>query len=213
MRNTAYCIGRRGITAVLLMVFALAPLGAYAQTTDMASLIAQLQAQISALQAQINTLRTRQLAPPIFSPEEPLPSSSPTLRAAACPNIIARALYLGLRGPDVSELQQFLRERGYFTYPTNTGYFGPLTEQAVQDFQKAQGIVSSGDPETTGFGVVGRLTRSTIARRCSETHQTSVQPELLSTSLQTLAPSETSNSQTFTTSQLLASTTQTSAYS
>jgi len=166
MRNTAYCIGRRGITAVLLMVFALAPLGAYAQTTDMASLIAQLQAQISALQAQINTLQTRQLAPPIFSPEEPLPSSSPTLRAAACPNIIARALYLGLRGPDVSELQQFLRERGYFTYPTNTGYFGPSTEQAVQDFQKAQGIVSSGDPETTGFGVVGRQTRDAIAKAC-----------------------------------------------
>ena len=213
MQHFAYIVGRRCVTAALIAVFILAPLGAYAQTTDIAALIAQLQAQISALQAQINALQTRQLAPPIFSPEEPLPSSSPTLRAAACPNIIARALYLGLRGPDVSELQQFLRERGYFTYPTNTGYFGPLTEQAVQEFQKSQEIVSSGDPETTGFGVVGRLTRSTIARRCSATHQTSVRPELLSTSLQTLVPSETSNSQTLTTSQLLASTTQTSAYS
>ena len=165
MQNFAYFTGKRGVTAALLVVFALAPFGAYAQTTDISVLVAQLQAQITALQIQVQALQAGQPS------ATPVPASLPTLfptpvSSVVCPNI-TRSLYLGISGSDVSDLQQFLRSLGYFTYPTNTGYFGPATEQAVQDFQKAEGIVSSGDSETTGFGVVGKQTREAIAKVCS----------------------------------------------
>lgn len=59
---------------------------------------------------------------------------------------------------DVIKLQEFLKERGYFHHPHITKYFGPVTKKAVQDFQSAEGIVSQGTPQTTGFGQVGPLT-------------------------------------------------------
>ena len=66
-------------------------------------------------------------------------------------------------GGEVSKLQRFL---GVDT----TGYYGPQTEQAVQRWQAARGIVSSGSPETTGYGFVGPRTRSAMA--CTNTNTT-----------------------------------------
>ncbi len=57
---------------------------------------------------------------------------------------------------EVSKLQQFLG-----VIPT--GYFGPLTEQAVERYQSSHGIVSSGSPDTTGYGFVGPQTRTAMA--------------------------------------------------
>ena len=56
---------------------------------------------------------------------------------------------------DVTRLQKFL---GVST----TGYFGPLTEQAVQDWQSSHNIISSGSPDTNGYGYVGTKTRSVM---------------------------------------------------
>jgi peptidoglycan DL-endopeptidase LytE len=42
---------------------------------------------------------------------------------------------VGMSSPQVKELQQLLKEKGFFTYPTATGYFGTITEQAVKAFQ------------------------------------------------------------------------------
>ncbi|WP_305077959.1 peptidoglycan-binding protein [Guptibacillus hwajinpoensis] len=55
-----------------------------------------------------------------------------------------QALQKGMNSPDVKELQDVLKEKGYFTYHTSTGYFGPITEQAVKDFQKATGLKITG---------------------------------------------------------------------
>jgi len=55
-----------------------------------------------------------------------------------------QALQKGMNSPDVKELQDVLKEKGYFTYHTSTGYFGPITEQAVKDFQKATGLKMTG---------------------------------------------------------------------
>jgi lysophospholipase L1-like esterase len=70
------------------------------------------------------------------------------------PLLITRTLDVGTEGNDVTALQLFLKEKGFFTYPTTTGYFGNLTKQAVVLFQKDNGL------ETVGK--VGPLTRAML---------------------------------------------------
>ncbi|MCH8106547.1 MAG: peptidoglycan-binding protein [Proteobacteria bacterium] len=76
---------------------------------------------------------------------------------------------LGATGEDVEALQEFLKQFPDI-YPEGlvTGYFGPLTENAVKNFQKKNGIVNSGSPETTGFGQVGPKTRSKLNELVTE---------------------------------------------
>lgn len=75
---------------------------------------------------------------------------------------LARNLYRSLKGEDVKALQNFLVSKGYLTADSVTSFFGPLTEAAVQKFQKAENIVSAGTPLTTGYGSVGPTTRGRI---------------------------------------------------
>lgn len=64
-----------------------------------------------------------------------------------------RDLYYGLRGdPEVVRLQDFLRERGFFTFAQSTGNFFGLTRSAVQQFQAAQHI----SPVSGYFGPLSR---------------------------------------------------------
>lgn len=61
----------------------------------------------------------------------------------------------GDRSTEVVALQNYLKAKGYF--PTNvdsTGYFGSITKKAVQDFQKANGLVAD--------GIVGKNTLSAL---------------------------------------------------
>ncbi len=63
-------------------------------------------------------------------------------------------LRLGSRGSEVSTLQQELKNRGYFTYPRITGYFGPITRDAVIRFQRDNGLLVD--------GIVGPQTRNAL---------------------------------------------------
>lgn len=60
----------------------------------------------------------------------------------------------GMESEEVQALQEYLRSLGFFTFPTSTGYFGPITFQAVQAFQRHHNL-----PET---GYVGPLTREKL---------------------------------------------------
>ena len=80
------------------------------------------------------------------------------------PYTLQRNLYLGTKGEDVAELQNYLRKLGFYTYPEITGYYGPATQQAVQRFQCSKMGICSGTPWTTGYGVVGPATREKM--RC-----------------------------------------------
>lgn len=60
--------------------------------------------------------------------------------------------------PDVMELQKRLRTEGFFTYPTDTGYFGPITFAAVKAYQAAHPEIGY----VTGF--CGPLTRGVLNR-------------------------------------------------
>ncbi|MFC4767916.1 C40 family peptidase [Effusibacillus consociatus] len=55
-----------------------------------------------------------------------------------------KLLEKGSQGSEVVALQQDLRILGYFTYPSNTGYYGEITEGAVKAFQKDHGIQETG---------------------------------------------------------------------
>lgn len=71
---------------------------------------------------------------------------------------IRRTFRFGDYNEEVTKIQEFLEAKGYFSHPYITPYFGPVTEKAVQDFQRDKGIVSHGTPSTTGFGQVGPRT-------------------------------------------------------
>jgi len=89
-----------------------------------------------------------------------------TVFTAGITTTSTRALSFGMKGNDVSALQRTLKRLGYL--PTNqpvTGYFGTATRTAVRDFQRAEGIVSSGTAETSGYGMVGKRTAVALARR------------------------------------------------
>lgn len=77
---------------------------------------------------------------------------------------LGRSLGLGSQGTDVQQIQEFLKEKGFFNFPTATGYFGPVTQDAIEAFQASQRIVTTGSPETTGFGQVGPRTQAALAQ-------------------------------------------------
>lgn len=66
---------------------------------------------------------------------------------------IAQTLQPGSRGSQVTEIQQRLRDLGYFNRQP-TGYFGPITTNAVRQFQRSNGLVAD--------GIVGQRTQSAL---------------------------------------------------
>lgn len=112
---------------------------------------------------------------------------------------LSRALYLGVSDSEtageVSKLQQFLTKTGHYTYGKPTGYFGPATQMAVQAWQKTNDVVSSGSPETTGFGVTGPSTRSAMARSCTSTYTPTNRPVVEETENSSVTITSISNSE------------------
>lgn len=76
--------------------------------------------------------------------------------------LLTTTLYLGLRGTAVTTLQTMLIAQGDLGASYATGYFGALTQKAVQQFQCAKNIICSGSPWTTGWGSVGPKTRAAL---------------------------------------------------
>jgi chitodextrinase len=74
----------------------------------------------------------------------------------------ATTLYLGLRGDSVKMLQNVLVAQGDLGANYATGFFGALTQKAVQQFQCSQNIVCSGSQWATGWGMVGAKTRKAL---------------------------------------------------
>jgi hypothetical protein len=76
---------------------------------------------------------------------------------AATPSASAATLTLtlapGATGPEVTLLQEMLQKADHFTAEV-TGYFGPLTEQSVKEFQATNNL--------SAVGIVGPLTRQLL---------------------------------------------------
>ncbi len=142
------------LSSALLGAFLLMPIAANAAS------VAELQAQAQALLAQIAALQAQ------------LGANSNTgvgtvRDASSCP-LIGRTLRQGISGDDVLRLQQFLaRDSSLYPEAITSGYYGALTEKAVQRWQVKYNIVSSGSPSSTGYGVVGPRTAAAIALLCT----------------------------------------------
>ncbi len=84
----------------------------------------------------------------------PIPTVTPKPPVEICPR-----LALGSRGPAVARLQILLRRAGFYPGVID-GFFGPLTEAAVKDFQDCKGLPVTGlvDEATwQALGVVCRI--------------------------------------------------------
>jgi len=150
----------RFFSAALIASFII-PALSYAQSIE------QLQAEIQALLAELQNYQTGQVAPTQSStPQSTAPGA--TSQSLTCPNL-SRNLSRNSRGDDVMQLQRFLVSYGVLGGDALTGFFGPRTEEAVKEWQVRRGIVSSGSPETTGYGAIGPKSRAAIIASCGVT--------------------------------------------
>jgi len=136
-------------TLLVVAIFLLVPV-AHAQTQEaLLQQISELLKIVTALQQQLATLEGNTT-----------PNSGLNL---------TRSLYIGLKGADVTQLQTFLKTTGDFTYPEITGYYGGVTEAAVQRYQCREMQICSGTPISNGYGVVGPQTKRKLARSTGTT--------------------------------------------
>ena len=80
-------------------------------------------------------------------------------------------LKLGMNNQDVKELQDVLKAKGYFTYHTSTGYYGPITKDAVSEFQQAVGLNVTGVATTE---TLQKLGASSVSKSSSAASSSSV---------------------------------------
>jgi peptidoglycan hydrolase-like protein with peptidoglycan-binding domain len=156
---------RKTIAAFIVTVSVALPVAAAALSID------DLQAQVRSLLGRIAELQNAAIAPGS--------SADNVISVAAVPSIcmldFAGPLRLGNSGDAVRGLQEFLKSEGVLSAEA-TGYFGPLTQAALQKWQASQGVVSSGSAQTTGWGVFGPATRARVSARCGTAHVVTVSP-------------------------------------
>ena len=127
-----------------------APFAASAQSVDLQTQINGLLEQIKTLQFKIADLLKQQVASSTATTIAPAPS----MRVCT---LLNRNLSQGSTGDDVSGLQEFLNTKGFLS-ATATGFFGPMTAQAVAKWQTSEGVSS--------VGAVGPASRERISIWC-----------------------------------------------
>ena len=138
---------------------AVTPTGYFGALTQAAVAKFQAANNIAPAAGYVGALTRAKLNALIGASSVPAPSAT-TPVTTATPS--TGTLSVGSEGSAVTALQIFLQKQGYLPVAP-TGYYGILTEHAVQAFQCDQGIVCSGTPDTTGYGSVGPKTRAVIA--------------------------------------------------
>lgn len=102
------------------------------------------------------------------TPATPGKVAQPSVVAQLVSPVFNRTLKPGMSHVDVKRLQQLLNtnsdtqvaQNGAGSPGNETSYYGPLTTKAIQKFQAKYSIVSSGSPESTGYGQAGPKTRT-----------------------------------------------------
>jgi peptidoglycan hydrolase-like protein with peptidoglycan-binding domain len=157
----------RKYVAGALVVVSLMPISSMASTTPQPS-IEQLTAQIAELVKIVTALQQQLVA--VRGGVPSIPSVSTLESGSLSCASISSNMWLGVSdretGGDVSRLQKFLHAGGDYTREV-TGFYGPATAEAVQRYQSRTGIVTGGDADTTGYGIVGSKTRMKMNSACS----------------------------------------------
>ena len=109
----------------------------------------EIQTQIRELLAKVASLQL-QLRTTIDGTRPVDPTVTPTPNKHRICSILARNLSQGTQGDDVRGLQEFLNAEGYLSVGA-TGYFGPMTAQAVARWQASEGVSAVG-----AFGPMSR---------------------------------------------------------
>ena len=157
------------VVTFIALGFILTPNISSALTNDeIAKRIASLLAQVQTLQQQLQVVENSGPIGPVSGTYTGAITNSDTLNNSThnCVNI-ARNLKRGDENDDVRKLQVFLAQ-DTTVYPTGlvSGYYGALTEDAVQRWQVKYGVVSTGSAATTGYGAVGPKTRQAMNVKC-----------------------------------------------
>lgn len=158
--------------AALATTLLFIPVAASAQSADIQAQAQALLVQVQALQAQLAQAQAQAGTSGSANTTQGVSGLAQqagvqVIDSSACPQI-GRTLKVGSTGDDVSRLQQFLaRDKSIYPEGTVSGYYGALTQVAVQRWQAKFNIVSSGTPDTTGYGVVGPRTAAAISLQCS----------------------------------------------
>lgn len=100
-------------------------------------------------------------------------------RALEVSPVFNSTLKIGMTGENIKRLQKVLNsdpdtiiaETGVGSSGNETNYFGQLTKDAVRRFQAKYGIVSTGNEDTTGYGLVGPQTRAKIEEVFTKTEE------------------------------------------
>lgn len=90
-----------------------------------------------------------------------------------------RVLKEGMRGSDVTSLQDNLRTLGYLKV-SSTGYYGSLTKSAVQRLQDSNGLYSDGIAGSKTFSLIERLLNAKTATASRGASSTGVLKEGMS---------------------------------
>ncbi|PIR70448.1 MAG: hypothetical protein COU46_01395 [Candidatus Niyogibacteria bacterium CG10_big_fil_rev_8_21_14_0_10_42_19] len=120
---------------------------------------------------------------PIVTTQETVPAvtiAKPSPVAVFVSPVFIKVLKVGATGVDVRRLQQLLNsdpdtqiaESGVGSSGNETEYFGSLTREALKKFQKKYNIISTGDENTTGYGLLGPKTRAKLAEVFAKTMPT-----------------------------------------
>jgi peptidoglycan hydrolase-like protein with peptidoglycan-binding domain len=111
------------------------------------------------------------------------------------------SLALGDQSSEVTDLQNYLTQQGLYSGPV-TGYYGALTQTAVESFQKAHGISAIG---TVGPLTIAALNQNTASSAASTGTSVITVPPTVPTSDTTTSPatSDTSTSTSYTFSNQL----------
>ncbi|PIR86259.1 hypothetical protein COU13_01975 [Candidatus Kaiserbacteria bacterium CG10_big_fil_rev_8_21_14_0_10_43_70] len=152
---------KSSVSLALMIVFVLLllPLSIHAATID------EIRLQIAALFERIQTLQAELDSIGSGGSAGGTAQSPSSVGSGACPDI-TRGLSIGSEGADVTALQKYLAsDPSIYPEAIISGYFGTLTQAAVGRWQASRGIVSSGTPDTTGYGSVGPRTREAL-RNC-----------------------------------------------
>lgn len=148
-----------GIIVACSFLFLLAsPVHAVSSATTQMQLIQTLMEMIVTLKAQLEALQAQES-------DDAYAGNTPY----SCVEL-SQSLWFGTTDAttngQVGKLQKFLQNTGDFTYGEITGRYGPATVSAVQKWQKRNGIISYGTPDTTGYGTVGEATIKAMRKGC-----------------------------------------------